>query len=433
MLSAYPTEIVNDTLRALAVSLADSFGVPRLGVALVSEDDQELLVNRSDGAAAINDDMRFQAASSGKHVLACVILRFAQQRRLSLHDPIGRFLTDLPRSWSSRTIGSLLHHTSGLPDYLSAGETEPTPQDRASFMARAARLPPMADEGALWSYSNTNYILLGFLAAELDGRPAGRLMQDLLDRTGGGGTVASPDWVRRANAERLGPKARDKASLSRAVIGDGDVAFTVGGAASWLRAMLQGPPGGSDLFVSAALGDATAPYGCGLFVERSGDDAIVHHGGHYDGWTAMMLLNRTRRAGTFVFADVAPGNTRAVRAIAQRMLETYRPGSTPLALGAVADTFPEFTRIVREQLLRGGAPANPVRFARSMRLAIERAGPRGVLDFWAGHEPQAFELVDEYNERGTLMRRYRLTYSERVEHVLVGMTADGLIDWAWPL
>lgn len=420
-------------LAALAVELAGSFSIPGLGVALVSESGQQQLVCGASSTAAPDEQSWFQAASSGKHVLACAIVQLAQERRLSLDDAIGRYLTDLPPAWRPRTVRSLLHHTSGLPDYLGPVEAEPAPEDRAAFMARASRLRPIADEGAFWSYSNTNYILLGFLAGEFGGGSAGRVMQRLLDEAGEGAAIASPDWVRRANAERLGAGARDEASLSRPVIGDGDVAFTVPGAANWMRAMLRDPPGGPELFAPAVLGDRTVPYGCGLFVERSGEDIIAHHGGHYDGWTAMMLLNRTRRAGAFVLADIAPGNTRAVRATAQRLLEAYVPGSTPLALDVIADTAPDFTRIVREQLLRRGAPADLARFTPALRLGIECAGPRGVVDLWAGEEPQTFELVDEQREPRRTMRRYRLTYLERVEHVSVGRTADGLIDWAWPL
>lgn len=430
--AALTLHVRDDSLAALAAEHAGRLGVPGLTVVLVSQDDQRLVFDGQVGGGPVSDTSWFQAASSGKHVLACVVLQFVERERIELGAPIGRYLADLPDEWASRSVGSLLHHTSGLPDYLAVA-AEPAPTDRAGFMARAAHLPPIAAEGRLWSYSNSNYILLGFLAAELGERSAGLAMQSLLDRAGGGAAVASPDWVREVNAQRLGEDARDDASLMRTVIGDGDVAFTAQGAANWLGALLRDPPGGTALFAAGTCGGMPIPYGCGLFVERSGGDEIAHHAGHYDGWTAMLLLNRMRQAGAFVLAAVAPGNTRAVRAIAQEMLEAYRPGATPRALRPIPDAAPGFTAVVRDQLLRGERPIDPARFAPAMRIAIERAGSRGVLDLWAGTAPDAFELVDHYDEGGRTMRRYRLTYPQRVEHLLAGMSTEGLIDWAWPL
>ncbi|KAF1004527.1 MAG: Penicillin-binding protein 4* [Luteibacter sp.] len=59
---------------------------------------------------------RFDIGSIAKEFDVVGILMLAQEHKLSLSDPVSRFIPDLP-SWSkSVTINDLLHYTSGLPD-----------------------------------------------------------------------------------------------------------------------------------------------------------------------------------------------------------------------------------------------------------------------------------------------------------------------------
>lgn len=98
------------------------------------------------------------------------------------------------------------------------------PTTRGAFMRQYAGLAPVFDEGAAWMYSNTNYILLGFIIAALSGVSYAEAAQTLFARVGGAGiTVGSPHWARAANSADLGPDARDQESWAREVIGDGDI------------------------------------------------------------------------------------------------------------------------------------------------------------------------------------------------------------------
>ncbi|OYU75555.1 MAG: hypothetical protein CFE45_32605, partial [Burkholderiales bacterium PBB5] len=58
---------------------------------------------------------------------------------------------------------------------------------------------------------------------------------------------------------------------------------------------------------------------------------------------------------------------------------------------------------------------------------------RNVINLWTGVEPLAFDLVEEERNATHSMRRYRIRYPERVEHLLVGTTPQDKIYWAWPL
>ena len=419
----------------------EALGITQLGVALVKaggpgSDGEKMLGAR----AAPSPQSWFQAASSGKHVTACLILDLASAGRLDLSDPIGSHLADLPGSWASRTIASLLHHTSGLPEYLSHLGASPPPADRAAFMQLAAQLSPIAQEGECWSYSNSNYILLGFLAEELCSRSTAEQIDALFAREQvSGAKTATPDWVRAANAGLVDRAAADADSRMRQVIGDGDVAFTAEGAMQWLHQLLSGTaiPGGTgaELFRPARGAGRSLPYGCGWFLDHLGDDPIAHHAGHFDGWTAMAYLNPVARCGVIAMADHAPGHTRAIRSIALDALEAFAPGSTPLGQLPVADSHPDLTAMARSQLIRGDGEVDRECFAPELQLVIDRAGPTrgGIINFGGGEPPLDFVLVQDRREEGGRMRRYRAVWADRIEHISVGTTDENRIYWAWPL
>ena len=69
-----------------------------------------------------------------------------------------------------------------------------------------------------------------------------------------------------------------------------------------------------------------------------------------------------------------------------------------------------------------------------MTRVAERGGPvRNVINLWSGQEPQIFGLIESHEHPTHVFRRYRVSYPERIEHLLVGTTTTGQICWAWPL
>lgn len=422
--------------------LADQAGalaVPGLALSLVAPGRRSLFtwgVEAAGSNRAVSDDTWFSVASLGKHVTACAVQDLARQGRLGLDDRIEAHLTDLPPAWAGRSVRSLLTHTSGLPEYLSYTGSEPVPEDGADFMRLYGQLVPAFDEGEGWIYTNTNYILLGLLVARASGRSYGAAVQSLFDRAVcPGATVASPAWTRQANAQGLGAHARDAASAARQVIGDGDVSFTAKGALAWLQTLLDAP---EDLLASmepAVLRTGRpAAYGSGWFLDSLRGERLGHHGGHFDGWTAMAIVLPARGCGVIVMCNLAPGNTRAVRHLASQALEAWAPGSTPLSLNPMHDDAPGLTATARAQLFRQGDTLDRSCFADELlRVAAHGSAVRGVPNLWTGTEPLGFELVEQQVQPGYRMRRYRTTYADRTEHLLVGTTPQDRIYWAWPM
>jgi D-alanyl-D-alanine carboxypeptidase len=73
---------------------------------------------RSEPSKAISPDMLFDIASIGKNFVAILVCQPAEEGRLSLDDPLSKWLPDYPDIDSSITIRQLLNHTSGVFDWV---------------------------------------------------------------------------------------------------------------------------------------------------------------------------------------------------------------------------------------------------------------------------------------------------------------------------
>ncbi|MBB2940667.1 D-alanyl-D-alanine carboxypeptidase [Actinoplanes lutulentus] len=122
---------------------------------------------------------RFRIGSITKTFVATVILQLVGEDRLRLDDTLERWLPGAVPGGARITIRHLLQHTSGLFNYTEAlfGSVEDVLDARyrtfrpEELVALAAERPPLFEPGTSWSYSNTNYILLGLIVRRVTGRP----------------------------------------------------------------------------------------------------------------------------------------------------------------------------------------------------------------------------------------------------------------------
>ena len=128
----------------------------------------------------------FRIASNTKTMTAAVIMQLAQENKLSLDDPISKYVPEVPNG-NNIALAQLLEMRSGLygytddPTVSATLDTDPakvwTP---AEVLAIAFAHPPNFPPGAKYEYVNTNYALLGLVAEKVDGKPLAQAMQDRL-------------------------------------------------------------------------------------------------------------------------------------------------------------------------------------------------------------------------------------------------------------
>ncbi len=125
----------------------------------------------------------FAVASVTKTFTAALILRYVDQGRIHLGDHLSRWLPEWPNA-RRITIRMLLNHTSGIPDYFMNPKLDvalnknkkrvwTTEEALAGYVRTGVVFPP----GKGWSYSNSNYALLGIVAEAVGGGPWATLVR----------------------------------------------------------------------------------------------------------------------------------------------------------------------------------------------------------------------------------------------------------------
>ena len=150
------------------------------GAALAVIRDGEIIYKRGYGMANLEYDIPitttsiFDIASVSKQFAAFAITTLSHDGKLSLDDDIRTYLPDVPDFGDTITIRHLLHHTSGLRDWVqSLVITGVAMEDVISFkhilkMARHQKALNFAP-GTAYSYSNTGYNLLAEIVERVTG------------------------------------------------------------------------------------------------------------------------------------------------------------------------------------------------------------------------------------------------------------------------
>lgn len=130
------------------------------------------------GGPPVSPTTIFQIASLTKPFTAMVILRLAEQGRLSLDQPAATWLDWLPHQYSAITLRQLLNHTSGVPRDLRRENVDEFDIDefRRRFLAAEASFPA----GKQWEYSNTGYTLASVVAERASGSGFSDLLQSMI-------------------------------------------------------------------------------------------------------------------------------------------------------------------------------------------------------------------------------------------------------------
>lgn len=148
------------------------------GTALVVKD-RNILYKRAFGLsdlelkARMNPDNVFRIASITKQFTACAIMKLIEQGKLSLQDSIVKFIKDYPSQGQNITIEQLLTHTSGvknitaMPSWTAEVQRKDfTPKDIVDFFKNEVL---DFSPGTSYRYSNSNYILLGYIIELVSG------------------------------------------------------------------------------------------------------------------------------------------------------------------------------------------------------------------------------------------------------------------------
>ena len=144
-------------------------------------------VGRESDAAPVDQDTLYQVGSASKSFTVAVMLQLEAAGKLSIDDPLGKWLPDYP-AWKDATIRRLLNMTSGIPNYTETEELSLAWSDdpKRNFTLKEladAAYPSTTNKLPIpkgWFYSNTNYILAAMVAERAAGKPFRDLVHELV-------------------------------------------------------------------------------------------------------------------------------------------------------------------------------------------------------------------------------------------------------------
>jgi len=214
-------------------------------------------------------------ASLSKQFTATAILLLEQEGVLSQSDTVGAWVPGLP-DWAARVpLANLIHHTSGIPDYISlldAGDDEST--TNADAVAAITLSQPGGDPGTYFEYSNSNYVLLAEVVQSATGMPLPEWLAanvfapldlDLVDDPLYEGPDAAVSY------------SGDSPQASRwGQYGDGGIHGTPGALVAWLDNYRTGELGGEELLAAQLVDPDGWGYAAGI--EITGDGSLEHNG-----------------------------------------------------------------------------------------------------------------------------------------------------------
>jgi len=319
------------------------------GLAVLVKKDGRVVFERGYGlkelrtGSKIDTKTNFRLASVTKQFTAMAIMLLVHDGKLQYETTVGGIFAEFPEYGKKITVRQLLNHTGGLPDYedlMEAVEKAKGPiwsPEKQIQDAEVLTLLESATKGKFapetrWDYSNSGYVLLGVIVAQVSGKSFGDFlderifaplkMADTMVYKKGKNAVPSRAYGHTKDANSF--KETDQSSTS-ATLGDGGVYSNVDDLSKWddalrnhtlLRAEEMKPAlepakfGGVKNAVlpddaPAALHGVPVEYGFGWFLDPyKGHERMWHYGDTMgfktaiqrftkDGLTVIVLCNRT--------------------------------------------------------------------------------------------------------------------------------------------
>lgn len=261
---------------------------------------------------SLNENSIFELASCSKQFTAMAIMILKEKGKVNLDDDISKYIPELS-FYKNITVRNLLHHTSGLPDYMELMDSMfdkskmATNKDIISLFSKVQ--PKIVFEpNTKYEYSNTGYAFLASIVEKASGQTFADFLQN---------NIFKPLKMTRSfvYTRRFAPKKIDNYAFGYVysdslkkyflpdnlpetnmviwldgIVGDGCVNSTVNDLLKWDRALytntLLSKEGMKEVFQVATLKDESkTKYGLGWLIDENADfGKIVAHSGGWPGY-----------------------------------------------------------------------------------------------------------------------------------------------------
>lgn len=281
-------------------------------------------------------DDAHQIGSLTKQFTAAAVLQLIEQGRMSLDDPIRKYLPDFDTQGRTVTIHHLLNHTSGIRSYTSIYGMNAVP--REAVLDTIQKHPYDFEPGERYLYNNSGYYLLGVILEEVTGEPYAQYVEQRLFEPLGLTATSYCGYEGERVPVGYGPGPQ---GLATTLLSDmqfpgaaGALCSTVADLLRWQHALVTGqvvqPESYERMTTPAALASGeTMNYGYGLMRMTLEDRTVVAHGGGIPGFNTFLSWHPTDSIGVVVLVNTTPGHTaqihepiaRAALGLARRVVQ----------------------------------------------------------------------------------------------------------------
>ena len=338
----------------------------------------------------------FQTGSVGKQFTAMAVMMLVEEGKVHLDDKVSRYFPDAPESWKQITVRNLLTHTSGIHDYESENSIKPggpinIRQDytEGELYQKIAAMPLDFQPGDQWRYSNSGYVLLGFLIHKVTGEFYGDFLQQrIFQPLGMSATriISEADIIpNRCAGYALVDgvlKNQEWVSPTMNTTADGALYTDIPDMAKWDAALyserLVKKASLDQIWTPVKLNNGkTYPYGFGWDLTEMNGHRLIEHGGAWQGFTTQISRYANDKLTVVVLTNLDSGHSDPEK-IAHDVAGFYIPAVKPPAPAPIDGVDPKLTSLLRSAIEKLAAgKADPQMFAPELRAALF---PDGAAD-----------------------------------------------------
>lgn len=260
----------------------------------------------------------FRIGSTSKQFTAACIMLLKQQGKLRLDQTLDEFFPDFPDYAKEINVAHLVHHTSGIRDYLAltylsgmSDDDHYTDEDLMGYLQRQKDLN--FQPGDEWVYSNSGYWLMGQIVEKVSGMNMADFAQkELFEPLGMTNTHFHNDHnqivVNRASGYAPTEDGYQISMTTLDMIGDGGIFTTIEDILKWDQAYYDrsvlNDAFWEDMTTVGKLNDGSdLDYAGGLFIEEYRGLPNINHGGAFVGFRAELIRFPEQRFSVAIFAN----------------------------------------------------------------------------------------------------------------------------------
>ncbi len=299
----------NQLMKDIDELVSPEFKSTEPGLAILIAKNRQVVYKKAFGSAnvelstALQPDMIFRIGSITKQFTAIAILQLAEQGKISLQDSLQQYVKDFPFKGYTITIENLLTHTSGIADYSNADTTHNPYIERGDFTPQQiikyfSYQPLEFKPGTKYNYSNSGYVLLGYIIEKVTGKNYHDYIQEnVIKRAGLTHTLYAHEHA--IVPKRVSGYTRDQGYYENAEYQSLSIAFACGDLMSTVEDLYQWNNALLDykLVKKETLEKAFSPYklenetetnyGYGWFVNEVNGSKCIHHEGQVNGFISL--------------------------------------------------------------------------------------------------------------------------------------------------